>query len=280
MAIGALELFTAVTAIVCLQSLAQQSEAANGDRTASSGGRSFYVSSTTGDDSHSGLSPSSAWKSLEHAAAAAGKLGASDCLLLRAGDDWQLSAPLVLEAHGSASAPAVIGAYTTNASGSPSTDGKVSADACQTARRGFSASSVLSPQRPWVRRTTPTGKGVGPVVQCSNCSEVAVVGLHISGGEQGLLFHFAGPAEAGAAWEGMEVSDCFFSDIRGTKPASGSATWWGTALGFATVGRSDVHAGEVTIKNNIFNDSDVAYANCITAQVWAHQLQSLAAVLR
>ena len=218
----------------------------------------FYVSSSKGSDASSGTSPSSAWKTLPHAVAGVPKGGS---LLLRMGDSWGLSEPITLSAWGSGVSdgsiePAVLGAYT---------DGQ---DPATTARP-----SVV-------------GAGVGPVLYCADCVGFVVDGVEVSGGEQGILFSYSAAA---AGWGGVTVTNSFIHDIRGVR-SGGNPMAWGSGIGFNTTastgawgcgglsqvdlsavlfgsGLADVYASNVSITGNIFNASDVAYQNCITAQV-------------
>ena len=204
-----------------------------------------FVSSSRGDDGNDGASPATAWRTLPRALTG---LARGDSLLLRQGDVFDLAAaPLQLVSFGSGAndggmtPPALLGAY---ADGQP-------AD---------------STPRPWLRRGTGAAPAAGAVVQCVDCVGVAIVGLELSGAEQGVLFSFSAPASpAGPAWGAVAVEDCFIHDIRGTRPGS-DPTAWGSGVGLNTTARSDVEAVNISVSRNVFNDSDTAYQNCITAQ--------------
>ena len=199
----------------------------------------YFVSSSKGADSNSGESAAAPWQSLTRALQG---VAPGDSLYLRAGDIWNVSAPLVLTRWGSGvrdgSLPdTVLGLYL---------DGQ----------------SDPNTPRPWVRRAAG---GAGPVLICVDCAGLAVRGLEVSGGEQGLLFSYSEPSPF---WGAITVSDCFIHDIRGLA-GGGDPDRWGTALGFNLLNssaRTDVVATNISILGNIFNASDVAYQNCITAQ--------------
>ena len=196
-----------------------------------------YVSSSSGDDAADGASPATAWRTLPRAAQG---VGAGDSLLLRDGDAFDLAAPLVLRGFGSgvndgARPAAVLGHY------------------------GDDGSGRL--QRPWVRRAAGAS-AAGPVLQFVDSVGVGVVGLEVSGGEQGLLFSWSAP---GASNGGVLVEDCFLHHIRGLRPG-GDPSGWGSGVGLNASARADVSAFNISVVHNVFNDSDVAYQNCITAQ--------------
>ena len=204
---------------------------------ASAAAATRFVSSSSGDDSADGSSPATAWRTLPRAAQGAAP---RESVLLKDGDVFDLAAPLVLRGFGSgvndgARPATVLGAY------------------------GDDGAGRL--QRPWVRRGAGAS-AAGPVVQCVDCVGAAVVGLEVSGGEQGLLFSYSAP---GASNGGLLVADCFLHDIRGTRPG-GDPTGWGSCVGLNASARADVVAWNVSVVGNVFNSSDVAYQNCITAQ--------------
>lgn len=72
--------------------------------------QAFYISSSTGNDDLDGLSPESAWKSLEKASAH--KLIPGDALLFKTGDTF-LGRLMLLNEGGTADAPVTISAYGT-----------------------------------------------------------------------------------------------------------------------------------------------------------------------
>jgi hypothetical protein len=196
----------------------------------------FYVSSSKGSDSNVGSS-TSPWKTLEHAVQG---VAPGDSLLLRLGDSWQLAEPLVLTGWGSgvnnaSRPPAVLQPYD---------DGQ----------------DNMSTPRPWISRIT--GNGVGPVVYCADCIGLSISGLEVSGGEQGVLFGYSIPSSNNG---GVTVTSCYFHDVRGVR-SGGNPMAWGSGIGFNTTARTDVFAVNINISGNVFNSSDVAYQNCITAQ--------------
>jgi len=197
----------------------------------------FFVSSSKGDDAGAGTSPAAPWRTLPRAAAGAAAQGSS--LLLRAGDVFDLDATLLLRSFGSGAA-----------------DGSLPAAVLGSYDDGQGAGAP----RPWLRRGVGTAEGA--VVQCVDCSGVAVVGLEVSGGEQGILFSYSAPAEQG----GVSVTDNFVHDVRGTRTGADPLNW-ASCVGFnASVARTDVVAVNINITSNLFNSSDVAWQNCITAQ--------------
>ena len=193
-------------------------------------GQTYYVSAS-GDDGASGTSPSAAWATLTRAAAASPSLGPGGAILLRRGDTWTLSTAWFLTGlRGSASSPITIGAY------------------------GPAA------QRPRLARTPPAA---GPTMTVDNSSGVAVIGIEVVGGENGVAFtHDVRPGESESVFDALSVSDCSFSQIRGLHYNASSGSWWGSALAFAAR-----HAGvvltNVNVTHNLVNDSDVFYINSV-----------------
>jgi hypothetical protein len=196
----------------------------------------FFVSSSKGDDAGSGTSPSAPWRTLPRAALGASRPG--DSILLRAGDEFDLDATLVLQSFGSGAA-----------------DGSLPAAMLSSYDDGQGAGTP----RPLLRRGV--GTAAGAVVQCVECSGVAVAGLEVSGGEQGLLFTYMAPAVQG----GVSVTDCFVHDVRGTRTGANPLNW-ASCIGFNASARTDVAAVNINITGNLFNSSDVIYQNCVTAQ--------------
>jgi hypothetical protein len=107
------------------------------------------------------------------------------------------------------------------------------------------------------------GSPYGPVVNFVDCVGLIVIGLEISGGEQGLLFSYSTAAPSNG---GLYLSDNYLHDIRGTLPG-GNPLGWGSALGLnASIASTEIYAYNISVVSNLFNSSDVAYQNCITAQ--------------
>ncbi len=75
--------------------------------TSTTGSKTYYVDSVSGDDANSGTSPTSAWKTLSKANSAS--LAAGDRLLFKRGGRW--AGKLSVKWSGTASNPVVIGAY-------------------------------------------------------------------------------------------------------------------------------------------------------------------------
>ena len=91
-----------------------------GAANAAASGRTYYVDSVGGNDTNSGTSASSAWRTLSKASSA--PLVPGDQLLLRRGDTWTGSlqiiksgtgaAPIMFDAYGTGAAPLITGAGT------------------------------------------------------------------------------------------------------------------------------------------------------------------------
>ena len=192
----------------------------------------FYISSSSGSDGNSGTSPSSAWATLQRASAAAPLLRPGDSLLLLRGDEWTLPTAWFLTGLvGSAAAPITVGAY------------------------------GAAWQRPLLRRAA--GAAAGPTLTIDNSSGVAVAGLAVLGGENGVVFtHDLRPGESESVFDALSVTDCAFSGVRGLHYNASSGSWWGSAVAVAAR-----HAGvvltNVNISNNLCNDSDTFYINSV-----------------
>jgi hypothetical protein len=189
----------------------------------------FYISFSKGSDSHDGLTPSTPWQSLERAASTAATLTPGSSLLLRRGDEWQLTTAWFLTGLlGSPTASITIGDYADDASVS----------------------------RPRIFR--PIGSAAGPTLTIDNSSGVSINGLEIVGGEIGIAFTF--DIKNGMFYESFTVVDCFFSKIRGLNYNASSGAWWGSAITFASQsGLAQV--SDVIISHNMVNDSDTFYKN-------------------
>ena len=72
-------------------------------------GKTYYVSSTAGDDSNSGLSEEEAWKSLSKLSEVT--LGPGEQILLKCGDEWLGEQMVVNSPAGTAENPAKLGTY-------------------------------------------------------------------------------------------------------------------------------------------------------------------------
>lgn len=73
--------------------------------------KNYYLSSSSGSDSNSGLSPDSPWKSLDRVAR--GSFNPGDSILLRAGDAWTESAVWTSKFSGTEELPVVVSSYGT-----------------------------------------------------------------------------------------------------------------------------------------------------------------------
>src|SRR5580704_8322199 len=74
--------------------------------------RTYYISSTSGNDNNDGQSPEKAWKSLSKIvlkSTSKDQFQPGDSVLLKRGDQWE--GQIRLEAHGTAQKPVTIGAY-------------------------------------------------------------------------------------------------------------------------------------------------------------------------
>ncbi|MEZ4753082.1 MAG: LamG-like jellyroll fold domain-containing protein [Bdellovibrionota bacterium] len=81
------------------------------DPACNSNGTSYYVSQTNGSDANDGLSPESAWKTLEYANSALSyRIGAGDKLLFNRGDTWKHGKLIISNLDGTSS-EIYIGAY-------------------------------------------------------------------------------------------------------------------------------------------------------------------------
>jgi PKD repeat protein len=80
---------------------------------------SYYISSSTGNDANSGLTPAAAWQSISKINSVA--FATSDRVYLKAGDTWSASggASFNLDWSGTTASHAIIAAYHTDASGNP-----------------------------------------------------------------------------------------------------------------------------------------------------------------
>ena len=129
----------------------------------------YYVSSTKGSDSSTGLSPAAPWQSLQRVMRVT--LTAGDSVLLRNGDVFVEATVVFLTGMaGTRAAPVTISSYA---------DGDSAAD------------------RPLLAR--PATSAAGPTLTINNSSGVVVAGLEIAGGENGVVFTFdiIGGAEVG-----------------------------------------------------------------------------------
>lgn len=79
------------------------------DTSKAASGKTYYISSSTGDDKNDGLSEETAWKSLSKIAEIT--IGAGDQVLLKSGDKWIGEYVVVNAPGGTAETPAVLGAY-------------------------------------------------------------------------------------------------------------------------------------------------------------------------
>ena len=194
-------------------------------------GQTYYVSSSMGSDANAGTSPSAPWATLQRAAAAAAALQPGGSLLLLRGDTWTLSTAWFLSGlTGSVDSPITIGSY------------------------GASA------ERPLLQRTAPAA---GPTLTLDNSSGIIVTGLAILGGENGVCFtHDLRSGEATSVYNGLSVTDCSFSGIRGLHYNASSGSWWGSAVA-AAARHAGVYLTNVNISHNLCNDSDTFYINSV-----------------
>ena len=205
--------------------------------------QTLYVSSSRGDDAAAGDTPAAPWRTLTRAARAAPALAPGSAGLLRRGDEWAVGDGgwALSSLAGTAEAPIAIADYA---------DGG-------------------GADRP---RLVRAGAGAGPTVTIDNSSGVAVRGLEIVGGENGVAFTYdAGPG--GALFSNFSVDDCFFSRIHGLNYNASSGSWWGAAVAFAAH-HAGVHVRGVRIAHNIVNDSDVFYSNSLPSAAFTRALVS------
>jgi hypothetical protein len=183
-----------------------------------------YVSSSSGADSNSGLSPSTPVSTLAHAASLL--TGTSDGVFLLRGDTWELSQSWYLTGLTNLE----IGSY------GPSL------------------------QRPRLSRPPLTSSRAGPTLTIDNASSIRVEGVTIEGGENGIAFTFDHIGAGVSLFTNFTVVDCFFTGIHGLNYNASSGSWWGSAIAFAARHAGVVVDG-VRIQGNIVNGSDVFYSN-------------------
>eukprot|EP00729_Bicosta_minor_P016590 gene16590-3367_t len=182
-------------------------------------GMTYYLSSTTGNDTNTGLSASSPWKSLAMMNTVGGLTGAT--VLLERGAVW-VDETLVLDAL---------------------TNGTLSAYGDPAARRPgiwHSRSAVLDPYSNHVASST--------CVEMSNPSEILVSQVHLAGCFYGFHVSFSA---VGVSFNGITFQNNSFADIRTPYGAFQPAySNWGVAIKVATLpGIGTVT--NVTVKNNI-----------------------------
>lgn len=192
----------------------------------------YYVSSSTGDDSASGTTPAAPWRTLSRAAASVGQGNVS--LFLLAGDLFTV---------------------------------RTGGDAFFQSASGLTLSSYGAlDRRPILQR--PFDSAAGPTLTFDNCTDVAVRGLEVRGGEMGVVFTFGAGGAGPASYDGnLEVSDCFFEGIRGLNYNPSSGNWWGAAVALAA-GRWPILIRNVRVANNIVNGSDTFFKNEVPWVEW------------
>lgn len=188
----------------------------------------IYVSSSTGSDSNSGLTPATPVSTLAHASSLLTPPTGSDGIYLLRGDTWELTQAWFL-----------------------------------TGMTGLEISSYGSLlQRPRLTRPQfPSSSRAGPTLTIDNSSSVHVEGVEIEGGENGIAFTFDHTTGAGVSlFTDFIVKDCFFNGIHGLNYNASSGSWWGSTIAFAARHAGVVVDG-VNIQGNIVNGSDVFYSN-------------------
>lgn len=205
---------------------------------AKAGAPTFYVSSSTGSDANSGLDPQHPWASLARVASLPpNTLQAGSSVLLLSGDEFVTETAWFLTGLvGINGSPITISSYTLGGGGSV--------------------------ERPRIVRSAsgPTPRA-GPTLTINNSSGIVVAGLEIEGGENGVAFtHDLRAGELASTYAGFAVLDCVFLDIQGLHYNASSGSWWGSAVAFAAQ-HAGVTVKDVTIANNLVNNSDVFYIN-------------------
>ena len=197
-----------------------------------------FVSSSAGNDSNSGATPAAPLKTLPRAAAlirAQGLPPGAGLYLLR-GDVFPLPTALFLTGLlGTPDSPVTVGGYGPLA------------------------------RRPVLSRLP--GQAAGPTLTIDNSSHVAVTGLEVRGGENGVAFTFDVLGPTRGAFSGLTVTDCFFNSIGGLHYNASSGSWWGAAVALAAA-HSGVVVKGVNISHNIVNGSDVFYSNSVPYAGW------------
>ena len=184
----------------------------------------LYVSSSQGSDANAGTSPAAAVQTLERASAMANGALHDTSLLLLSGDTFPLSTAWFL-----------------------------------TGLRNVTISSYGTLQaRPRLTRAAPAA---GPTITIDNSSSIALQGLEVEGGENGVAFTFDNLA-ARTVFSNFSITDCFFNAVQGLHYNASSGSWWGAAIAFAAR-HSGVLVEGVTIAHNLVNGSDVFYSNSV-----------------
>jgi hypothetical protein len=150
----------------------------------------YYVSSSNpaASDSNAGTAPGAPWRTLQRVAEAAPTLS-SAAVLLRAGDRWVETTAVFLTGM----VDVTLAAYSDVGSSS---------------------------QRPAIVRSSAV-PAAGPTLTINNSSGVAVQGLAIEGGENGIAFTFDVVDAQPTTYSDFVVKDCFFNDVQVRSHARG-----------------------------------------------------------
>ncbi len=212
----------------------------------SAGATTYYISSSTGDDSAEGTSPTSPWRSLPSEAWPAwpGLRSAGDSLLLRQGDSWIVESgdALVLT-----NASGTLGSY------------------------HYGNSSTTQP----LIQVSSRGSW-SACVRLYDATELTVTGLRLTGCSAGVLVTQSVPLT-----KNLAIVNNVFADIRGPMqlflPAGSSAPapWvqdWGVAVALATKNTTKNPGGcktvNLTVANNAAVRIDQFYTNAQPGPGW------------
>lgn len=175
----------------------------------------YYVSSS-GDDSASGTSPATPWRTLAHARTGAGAaLRAGASLLLRRGDVFTLSSPWVLDGVGSAAT-----------SGGP---------------RVLLGAWGAASERPVIVAAAPAQ--AGPLIWLADGVRTDIVGLELRGAEAGVALTYSASANAD-----LVIRDCVVRDSRAANVSNEGGDWGGAFVLAAT--HALVTVSGISLRNN------------------------------
>eukprot|EP00040_Diaphanoeca_grandis_P028430 m.164696 g.164696 ORF g.164696 m.164696 type:complete len:664 (+) comp31351_c1_seq2:173-2164(+) len=204
----------------------------------------FYVSFSTGNDSNSGKSPDSPWKTLNHASMKVQLNNVSDALLLRRGDNWIIETGDALVLY---NATGVVSSYGNDT-------GQVrSQPLIQVSSRGSWAACV----RLW----DPT--------------QLTVTGLRLAGCGAGVLV-----TQTVSQTQDIAIINNVFADIRGpmqkflpagSSPPNPWAQDWGVAVALAQLNTSygqPCQTNNLTVANNVGVRLDQFYTNFQPGPGW------------
>jgi hypothetical protein len=176
----------------------------------------FYLSSSLGNDTHAGTSPLEPWQTFSHTASIINSgYVTNSTLLLLSGDVFTLSTAAFFQNLDNFT----LSSYST------------------------SDMNISLLRRPVLFR--PSTFAAGPTLTFDEATNINVIGIEIKGGEVGIAFTYG----AASIYDGnIQISNCYFENIRGLNYNASSGSWWGSAIALA--------AGKwpILIKNIIITD--------------------------